>query len=223
MGKRCRSVWADTEHPIHWRFTVAKMWKLEKGYLMSMTAPFDGYMERLARISSTCQVATARNRYSVPCEWAGHIVSTWVYPSRIDVATANAVVASHTQLAGSGQTSYDWQHYTELVQRKPGALRNDTPFMDLPTPSGKTGSARPIWTVRRLIMRNTTIDVQAQSKVLRLGGIATAWADLTEQGGNNQPWAHHAGWWCICCRPKMPRAMRSIAHHSTRRMRRTCC
>ena len=33
-------------------------------------------------------------------------------------------------------------------------------------------------------MRDTTIDVQAQLKALRLNGMATAWADLTEQGGD---------------------------------------
>lgn len=110
------------------------MWELEKPHLMSMPAPFNGYVERLARVSSTCLVAAARNRYSVPCEWAGHIVSTRVYPERIDVAAADAVVASHARLPGSGQTSYDWQHYIELVQRKPGALRNGTPFLDLPAP-----------------------------------------------------------------------------------------
>ena len=131
LGERCRSVWADTAHPIHRQFTVAEMWELEKGHLMSMPAPFDGYVERLARVSSTCLVAAARNRYSVPCEWAGHIVSTRVYPGRIDVATADAVVASHARLPGSGQTSYDWQHYIELVQHKPGALRNGTPFDEL--------------------------------------------------------------------------------------------
>ena len=134
LGERCRSVWADTAHPIHRQFTVAEMWELEKGHLMSMPAPFDGYVERLARVSSTCLVAAARNRYSVPCEWAGHIVSTRVYPGRIDVAAADGVVASHARLPGSGQTSYDWQHYIELVQRKPGALRNGPPFLDLPAP-----------------------------------------------------------------------------------------
>ena len=134
LGERCRSVWADTAHPIHRQFTVAEMWELEKPHLMSMPAPFDGYVERLARVSSTCLVAAARNRYSVPCEWAGHIVSTRVYPERIDVAAADAVVACHARLPGSGQTSYDWQHYIDLVQRKPGALRNGTPFLDLPAP-----------------------------------------------------------------------------------------
>lgn len=39
-------------------------------------------------------------------------------------------MASHARLPGSGQTSYDWQHYIDLVQRKPGALRNGTPFLD---------------------------------------------------------------------------------------------
>lgn len=99
-----------------------------------MPAPFDGYVERLSRVSSTCLVTATRNRYSVPCEWAGHIVSTWVYPDWIDVAAGDTVVASHARLPGSGQTSYDWQHYIELVQRKPGALRNGTPFLDLPAP-----------------------------------------------------------------------------------------
>jgi hypothetical protein len=29
---------------------------------------------------------------------------------------------------------YDWQHYTPLIERKPGALRNGAPFADLPKP-----------------------------------------------------------------------------------------
>lgn len=62
------------------------------------------------------------------------IVSTRVYLERIDVAAAEAVVASHGRLPVSGQTSYDWQHYIDLVQRKPVALRNGTPFLDLPPP-----------------------------------------------------------------------------------------
>ena len=134
LGERCRSIWADTQHPVHKQFTVAEMLELEKGHLMSMPAPFDGYVEKAARVSSTCLVAVARNRYSVPCEWAGHLVSTRLYPNRVAVAAADTLVASHARLAGSGQTTYDWQHYIDLVQRKPGALRNGAPFLDLPAP-----------------------------------------------------------------------------------------
>lgn len=134
LGERCRAIWADTEHPEHKQFTVAEMLELEREHLMSMPEPFDGYVEKPARVSSTCLVAVARNRYSVPCEWAGHMVSTRLYPNRVDVVAQDAVVASHARLYNRGQTNYDWQHYIDLVQRKPGALRNGTPFLDLPTP-----------------------------------------------------------------------------------------
>lgn len=72
------------------------------------------------------------NRYSVPCEWAGKAVSTRLYPMRVDVVAADMIVASHGRVFDRGHTAYDWQHYIDLVQRKPGALRNGTPFMDLP-------------------------------------------------------------------------------------------
>ncbi|MBW4048707.1 MAG: IS21 family transposase [Proteobacteria bacterium] len=108
------------------------MLELEQAYLMAMPEPFDGYVEKLARVSSTSLVVIARNRYSVPCEWAGHMVSTRLYPSRVDVAAGDTLIASHARLASVGQIGYDWQHYIDLVQRKPGALRNGAPFLDLP-------------------------------------------------------------------------------------------
>lgn len=36
--------------------------------------PFDGYVEKSARVSSTCLVSVQRNRYSVPCELTGQRV-----------------------------------------------------------------------------------------------------------------------------------------------------
>jgi transposase len=134
LGERCRAVWEDTVHPIHKQFTVSEMLELERAHLMSMPAPFDGYVEKPARVSSTCLVSVGRNRYSVPCEWAGSLVSTRLYPNRVDVANAEMVIASHARLVGKAQTTYDWQHYIDLVQRKPGALRNGAPFLDLPLP-----------------------------------------------------------------------------------------
>ena len=134
LGERCRSVWADTQHAEHKQFSVAEMLELERDHLMSMPQPFDGYVERAARVSSTSLVVAVRNRYSVPCEWAGHLVSTRLYPLRVDVVADDHLVASHSRQFNSGQTVYDWQHYIDLVQRKPGALRNGAPFLDLPAP-----------------------------------------------------------------------------------------
>ena len=134
LGERCRAVWADTQHAQHKQFSVAEMLELEKDHLMSMPEPFDGYVERAARVSSTCLVVATRNRYSVPCEWACQMVSTRLYPQRVDVVADDRLVASHSRQFSRGLTVYDWQHYIDLVQRKPGALRNGAPFLDMPAP-----------------------------------------------------------------------------------------
>ena len=99
-----------------------------------MPAAFDGYVEQPARVTSTCLVTVARNRYSVPCELAGQMVSARLYPGTVAVVAGDKVVASHERLSNRGETRYDWQHYIPLVQRKPGALRNGAPFTDLPAP-----------------------------------------------------------------------------------------
>jgi hypothetical protein len=99
---------------------------------MPMPEPFDGYIERPARVTSTCLVSVARNRYSVPCELAGQMVSTRLYPNKVSVVAGEIIVANHERFSDRGQTRYDWQHYIPLIQRKPGALRNGAPFADLP-------------------------------------------------------------------------------------------
>jgi transposase len=134
LGDRCRALWEDVRHPEHSQFSVAEMLEHERPHLMPVPEPFDGYVEKPARVSSTCLVAVARNRYSVPCELAGQMVSTRLYPAKVVVVAEDVVVACHERLGAEGQTCYDWQHYIPLLQRKPGALRNGAPFADLPEP-----------------------------------------------------------------------------------------
>ena len=132
LGERCRALWGDIHHPEHKQFSVAEMLEQERPHLMPMPEPFDGYVESPARVSSTCLVSVNRNRYSVPCELAGQIVSTRLYPTRLAIVAGDTLVASHNRLTTRGQTQFDWQHYIPLVQRKPGALRNGAPFADMP-------------------------------------------------------------------------------------------
>jgi transposase len=134
LGVRCRALWSEIRHPEYSQFSVAEMLEQERGELMPMPTPFDGYVERSAKVSSTCLVAVARNRYSVPCELAGQRVSTRLYPNRVEIANDEAIVASHERLTSRGHICYDWQHYIALIQRKPGALRNGAPFADMPAP-----------------------------------------------------------------------------------------
>ena len=86
LGERCRSLWSELRHPEHKPFSVAEMLELECAEMMPMPTAFDGYVEKLARVSSTCLVSVHRNRYSVPCELAGQRVSTRLYPNRVTAA-----------------------------------------------------------------------------------------------------------------------------------------
>jgi transposase len=152
LGARCRELWQELRHPEHEAFSVAEMLEHERAQLMPMTAPFDGYVEKPARVS------VARNRYSVPCELAGQMVSTRLYPGRVKVVAGEHIVADHERLNDEGRTQYDWQHYVPLLQRKPGALRNGAPFADLP---------EPLQQLRRALLREDGGD-RAMAQVLAI-------------------------------------------------------
>jgi transposase len=134
LGQRCRELWAALPHPQYNGLSVADALEHERAEMMPMPTPFDGYVERSARVSSTGLVSIARNRYSVPCERAGQWVSSRLYPTRVEVIADEGRIASHERLLDRDQVGYDWQHYIPLLERKPGALRNGAPFADLPEP-----------------------------------------------------------------------------------------
>jgi transposase len=158
LATRCRELWAEVRHPEHKQFSVAEVLELEREHIMPMPTPFDGYVEEAARVSSTCLVSVARNRYSVPCELVGQAVSTRLYPTRVVVVAGDAVVAEHDRLADKGKVRYDWRHYIPLIQRKPGALRNGAPFADLP---------QPLQRMRKALLRESGGD-RLMAKVLAL-------------------------------------------------------
>ena len=134
LGERCRALWDELHHPEYKELSVAEVLEQERAEMMPMPTPFDGYVEKSVRVSSTCLVSIARNRYSVPCELVGQWISSRLYPTRVGVAAGDALVASHDRLPDEGRVGYDWQHYIPLIERKPGALRNGAPFADMPAP-----------------------------------------------------------------------------------------
>ena len=131
---KCRALWHELRHTEFTEYTIAEMLEHEQPSLMPMVAPFDGYVETLGKVSSTCLVICDRSRYSVPCELVGQIVSVRIYPERIDFCAHDTLIASHVRCFERKQTRYDWQHYIPIIERKPGALRNGAPFMDMPQP-----------------------------------------------------------------------------------------
>jgi hypothetical protein len=162
LGARCRALWEELHHPEYKELSVAEVLESERAEMMPMPAPFDGYVEKTVRVSSTCLVSIGRNRYSVPCELVGQWVSSRLYPTRVAVAAGDALVASHARLPDQGQVGYDWQHYIPLIERKPGALRNGAPFADMP---------EPLLKLKQGLMRRTGGD-KVMAQVLAAGPVA---------------------------------------------------
>lgn len=136
LQKRCINLWHDIMHPEFREQSVAEVWASEQSELMPCNRPFDGFVEHTKRVSPTCLVHFERNRYSVPASFANRPVSLRVYADRLVLATEGNVIAEHQRVIQrdhrSSVTCYDWHHYLSVIQRKPGALRNGAPFLELP-------------------------------------------------------------------------------------------
>ncbi len=75
LAERCRQAWQEIRHPQWPELTVADALQDERPRLMQCPKPFDGYIEQPVRVSSTSRIHFKRNRYSVPKEFANHVVS----------------------------------------------------------------------------------------------------------------------------------------------------
>ena len=133
---RCTALWREIDHG-KLPGTVADAWMQERALLMPLPRPFDGFVEHTKRVSPTCLVTFERVRYSVPASYANRPVSLRVYAERIVVAAEGQLLCEHPRVIdrrhdSTGHTVYDWRHYLAVLQRKPGALRNGAPFVELP-------------------------------------------------------------------------------------------
>jgi transposase len=136
LEQRCIELWGQIPHG-GLPGTVADVWADEVASLMPLQRAFDGFVEHTKRVSPTCLVHLERTRYSVPASFANRPVSVRVYPERIVVAAEGQILCEHQRIIERShhqppRTVYDWRHYLAVIQRKPGALRNGAPFLELP-------------------------------------------------------------------------------------------
>jgi transposase len=137
LEQRCKALWQEIKHPEHKDQTVEDVWSEERPSLMSASAPFDGFVELSKRVSSTCLVTFENNRYSVPASFANRPLSLHVYADKLLFVAEAQLIAEHRRVfsrdhGSQGKTIYNWRHYLAVLQRKPGALRNGAPFLELP-------------------------------------------------------------------------------------------
>ena len=135
LEERCKLLWAETAHGTL-PGSIADILEAEKPALMPLPTMFDGFVEERKRVSPTCLITFDRNRYSVPASFANRPVSLRIYPERLVVVAEGHVVCAHERIIERshrqpGRIIYDWRHYLAVVQRKPGALRNGAPFVEI--------------------------------------------------------------------------------------------
>jgi transposase len=136
LERRCLELWHEIPHGAL-PGSIADALAEERAALMQMPPAFDGFVELSKRVSPTCLISFERTRYSVPASFANRPVSLRVYPERIVVAAEGRILCEHPRLIQRShhlppRTIYDWRHYLAVIQRKPGALRNGAPFVEMP-------------------------------------------------------------------------------------------
>jgi transposase len=134
LAMRCQEL-AQRKHPTTPDQSIAICFAKEQPVLRQITAIFDGYVEHMLRVSSTCLVMLDRNRYSVPAAFAGRAVSVRSTATQVSVVADGMSIAQHARRFGRDQLICDPWHYLPILERKPGALRNGTPFRDWDLPA----------------------------------------------------------------------------------------
>lgn len=163
LETRCREL-AQRKHPVQRNRTIAECFTEEQPKLRPITVPFDGYVESMMRVSSTCLVNVDRNRYSVPAEFAGQVVSVRLTAHEIRVVALGQLIATHRRVFGREQLVCDPWHYLPVLEKKPGAIRDGAPFISWELPQA-------VKTVRDRILKQPKGD-RAFVELLMLAGTA---------------------------------------------------
>ena len=134
LEDQCIAYAQRTKHPEFRERTIWSVFQDERASLMELRGPFDGFVEKAVRASTTCLISADRNRYSVDARAAGRMVLVRCHAERIVVLLGDEVVADHPRQFRHDQIVYDPWHYLPVLMKKPGALRNGAPFKDWPLP-----------------------------------------------------------------------------------------
>lgn len=138
LAAQCRQLWQSMKHPQFQQQTIQAIFIQEKESLMPLPPAFDSYIEHFKKVSSTSLITFERHRYSVPVVYVHQRVQLRVYHDKLIIIHDQQEIARHARVQvahdnnSEPHTVYDWRHYLGIIERKPGALRNGAPFLELP-------------------------------------------------------------------------------------------
>jgi transposase len=101
---------------------------IEKEHLLPLAAePFDLAEVSYPRVDQTGCAKVRTNSYSVPMK-AGSLVEARVSSTTVEFRHDGKRIAIHPRCYGRQQKVLDLEHYLDVLERKPGALRGSTPL-----------------------------------------------------------------------------------------------
>lgn len=107
LHDQCLAYAASHKHPDTPLLSIAEAFKAERKHLLTVTMPFDGYLESTARVSSTALVAFDRNSYSVHVSAVGNPVTVRAYADRLTLVQDGRTVGFHVRRFSRGEVFYD--------------------------------------------------------------------------------------------------------------------
>lgn len=125
LAMRCREL-AARKHPVTPERSIAACFAQEQDRLRKITAIFDGYVEHMMRVSNTCLVILDRNRYSVPAEFAGRVVSARTTATQVRIVADGVVIAEHGRRFGRDLLICDPPADSWALPAHPGAKTRST-------------------------------------------------------------------------------------------------
>jgi transposase len=128
LADQCVAYAKRTKHPEFREQTIWEVFQNERASLMELRGPFDGFVEKVVRATTTGLIMADHNRYSVDARAAGQMVLVRSHAERIVVLDNDEIVAEHPRQFRRDQIIYDPWHYLPVLLKKPGALRNRAPF-----------------------------------------------------------------------------------------------
>ena len=124
--------WASThQHPEFHDKTILEVFQEERSTLIPYRGAFTQYKLHATNVAPTSTIMYDTNQYSVECAYVGLAVQIKSYAWQIEIIHNGKIIGSHERCFLRYQSIYNPWHYVPALERKPGALRNGAPFIEL--------------------------------------------------------------------------------------------
>lgn len=125
------------QHRIHGRpNSVGQDFAVERNNLLALPLrPFECARLKESKVSEFATVAFDGNRYSVPVELAGQIVTVKGSGYQVRIFCRETEVARHERCYEKGRTLFELSHYIRLLEKRPRAVAHARPVREARLPA----------------------------------------------------------------------------------------